>query len=133
MTTRTSTPGQLFAATLRANFGIGTRTGRYGKVFGQRTDLHAAMIEAIENAVQYPGYYSAEKTEILHAAWGAALSYRKHYDGYRIDGVLRAQISQMSAYQFAAMLGRMVDANIMTTGDGERFFAEMVRESRAAA
>jgi hypothetical protein len=132
MTPRTASTGQILAATLRSTFGIGTRTGRYGKIFGHRVDLHAEMIEAIENAVQYPGYYSTEKTETLHAAWGAALSYRKHYDGSRIDGVLRAQISQMSAYQFAALLGRMVDANVMTTGAGEQFFADMAREMRAA-
>jgi hypothetical protein len=128
MTTRATTTGQTLAAALRANFGIGTRTRRYGQVFGQRTDLHDAMVEAIENAVQYPGYYSAEKTEILRSAWGAALSYRKHYDGYRMDSVLRLRISQLTAYQFAALLGRMVDAGVQTTGGGELFFADMAHE-----
>lgn len=128
MTDRTA--GQVLAATLRQNFGIGTRTRRYGKVFGNRTDLHAEMIGAIENAVQLPGYYGPEKTAVLRTAWGAAMSYRKHVGGYRIDGTLAQHINGLSAYQFAALLGRMVDADVATTGDGEMFFDAMAREIR---
>lgn len=126
--TQNPTAGQIFADTIRKSFGVGTRTRRYGKLFGHRTDLHNAMIEAIENAVQLPGYYNAERTEIYRAAWGAAMSYRKHVNGYRIDGVLAQQINAMSAYRFAALLGRMIDAGVTTTGDGERFFQDMARE-----
>jgi hypothetical protein len=133
MTTKTSTAGQTLADTLRANFRIGTRTSRYGKIFGHRTDLHDAMIEAIENAVTLPGYYSPEKTDAFRAAWGAAMSYRKHVGGYRIDGTLAFHINSLTAYQFAALLGRMVDAGVTTTGDGETFFANMAREIRTAA
>jgi hypothetical protein len=133
MTTATvtcKTAGQILADALRRMFRIGTRTGRYGKVFGHRADLHIEMIEQIENAVTLPGYHNAERTEILRAAWGAALSYHKHYDGHRMDSVLRWRISEMSAYQFAALLGRMVDAGVTTTGDGELFFAAMARKIR---
>ncbi len=130
-TVTTQSAGQILAAELRRMLRIGTRTGRYGKVFGVRSDLHAEMIETIENAVTLPGYHNTERTEILRAAWGAVLSYRKHYDGHRMDSVLRWKISEMSAYQFAALLGRMVDAGITTTGDGETFFAAMAREIRA--
>lgn len=129
--TDTRTAGQALADTLRHGFRIGTRTKRYGRIFGHRVDLHAEMVEAIENAVQFPGYYGPEKTAILHAAWGAAMSYRKHYDGHRMDAVLRRRISEMSAYQFAALLGRMVDAGISNVGEGEQFFAAMAREVRA--
>lgn len=125
----TQTAGQILAATLRASFHIGTRTGRFGKIFGARVDLHTAMVESIVNAVQYAGYYSPEKTEILRAGWGAAMSYSKHVQGYRISGDLAYRINSMSAYQFAALLGRMVDAGVTCTGDGERFFAEMRRAS----
>jgi hypothetical protein len=59
------------------------------------------------------------------------MSYRKHYDGYRMDPALRRHISEMSAWQFAALLGRMVDAGVANTGDGERFFAAMAREHLA--
>lgn len=129
--TTTQSAGQILAATLRRNFRIGARTGRYGKVFGTRTDLHNEMVEAIEHAVQLPGYYGPERTEILRAAWGAAMSYRKHVNGYRIDGMLAMHINGLTAYQFAALLGRMVDAGVTTTGDGELFFAAMAREIKA--
>jgi len=39
----------------------------------------------------------------------------------------------MSAWQFAALLGEMVDAGVTCTGDGERFFADMNRTNRQAA
>jgi hypothetical protein len=131
MPVQTKTAGQLLAAALRQNFRVGTRTGRYGAISGERLDLHDAMVEAIENATQLPGYYSPEKTEILRVAWGAAMSYRKHVGGYRVDGLLAQHINGLSAYQFAALLGRMVDASVTTTGDGERFFDSMAREIRA--
>lgn len=128
--TTSKSTGQILADTLRSNFGIGTRTRRYGKVFGHRADLHTQMIEAIENAVQYPGYYGPEKTAVLRTAWGAAMSYRKHVQGHRIDGSLAFHINSLSAYQFAALLGRIADAGVETTGDGERFFDAMAREIR---
>lgn len=128
--TRTDTAGAVLAATLRKSFRIGTRTGRFGKVFGHRADLHLAMIEAIECATWYPGYYDPERTEILGRGYGATMAYRKHVQGHRIDAVLAFRISTMSAYQFAALLGRMVDAGVATTGDGERFFAAMAHETR---
>lgn len=127
------TAGKVLAATLRRMFGVGTRTGRYGKIFGVRSDLHVEMVEAIEKAVTLPGYYSAERTETLRTAWGSIMSYRKHYAGHRMDPVLRWHISKLSAYQFAALLGRMVDAGVTTTGDGETFFADMAREIRSSS
>ena len=39
----------------------------------------------------------------------------------------------MSAWNFAALLGQMVDAGVTCTGDGERFFADMARTMRSAA
>lgn len=127
----TKSAGQILADTLRQNFRIGTRTGRYGKVFGNRTDLHTAMIEAIECAVWYRGYFSVEKTAALSTAYGAAMAYRKHVGGHRIDGMLALHISCLSAYQFAALLGRMVDAGVTNTGEGEIFFDAMTRDIRA--
>jgi hypothetical protein len=128
----TATAGQTLADTLRNSFHIGTRTGRYGKVFGQRTDLHIAMIESIENAVQYPGYYGPERTAILRTAYAATISYRKHVGGYRVDPLAALHINGLSAYQFAALLGAMVDAGVSNTGEGEAFFARMAREQYAA-
>ncbi len=123
--------GRLVADELRATFRIGTRTRRYGTIFGHRADLHHAMIEAIETAAWYPGYYDERRTEIYARAYGTAMSYRKHVQGHRIDGVLAMRIHALSAYRFAALLGEMVDADVTTTGDGERFFARMARDIRS--
>jgi hypothetical protein len=131
MTTQTSkTAGQTLTAELMKNFGAGTRTRRYGKVFGRRVDLHKEMIEAITNAVQLPGFYGPERTEVYRLAWGAALSYGKHVEGCRIDGMLAKHINSLSAYQFAKLLGQMVDAGVGNVGEGERFFAEMASLAR---
>lgn len=123
MTTTQSTAGQALTATLRRYFSLGTRTRRYRK----GTDLHAEMIEAIELAAQYPGYYVERTQDALSAGFGTALAYGKHVCGYRISGTLAQRINDMSPWQFAGLLGQMVDAGVETTGAGERFFSEMGR------
>ena len=118
--------GQELTATLRRYFSVGPRSHRYR----DGSDLHRDMVRALFNAAWYPGYYVPETQDALHAGFGAALAYDKHVGGYRIDGTLRARISAMSPWHFAAMLGGMVDAGVTCTGDGERFFAAMAREGR---
>jgi hypothetical protein len=125
----TQTEGQALAAALRRYFSVGTRTRRYRTRDGYRMDLHVEMVEAIRNAAQYPGYFSEATTAALRPGFGAALSYGKHVGGYRIDCTLRRRISEMTAWQFSALLGQMVDAGVTCTGDGERFFAQMRRAS----
>jgi hypothetical protein len=125
----TMTAGQELTATLRRYFSVGSRTRRYRKGL----DLHGQMIEALMTAAQYPGYFTGRTQDALHAGFGTALAYRKHVNGYRIDGVLRQHITSLSPWNFAALLGQMVDAGVETTGDGERFFSEMAREMRATA
>ena len=85
------------------------------------------MIEAIELAAQYPGYYVERTQDALRLGFGAALSYDKHVRGCRIDGQLARRISEMTPWHFAALLGQMVDAGVENTGAGERFFSEMTR------
>lgn len=134
MTTTQNTAGQELTATLRRYFSIGARSRRYRTDrYGCRRDLHADMIEGIMNAAQYPGYYVQATQDALRAGFGTALAYDKHVNGYRIDGTLRYTITTMSPWQFAALLGQMVDAGVECTGDGERFFAEMNRTMRQAA
>lgn len=122
--TATKTRGQELALTLRRHFRIGTRTRRYRNGI----DLHEVILEALANATHYPGYYTGETHRVFTSAWAVYCSYRKHVDGYRIDGRLRYKISLMSAWAFTALLGEMVDAGVETVGDGERFFAEMARQ-----
>jgi hypothetical protein len=122
-----ATDGQVLTAALRRYFSVGPRSRRYRK----GTDLHAAMIEALYCAAQYPGYYCPGTQEAFRPGFGAALSYSKHVGGYRIPGTLARVISEMSPWHFAAMLGQMVDAGVTCTGDGERFFAGMARDQAA--
>lgn len=134
MTTTQNTAGQELAATLRRYFHIGartrhTRTDRYGC----RQNLHHDMIEALHFAAQYPGYYSERIEAAFRPGFGAALAYDKHVSGYRIDGMLRLAITSMSPWNFAGLLGEMVDAGVTCTGEGERFFADMNRTTRLAA
>jgi hypothetical protein len=130
-----TTAGQNLTATLRRYFSVGSRTRRYRKSrWGSHfDDLHADMIEAIRQAAVYPGSFVPATNDALRAGFGAAMSYDKHVGGYRIDGTLRQRISEMTAWQFAALLGEMVDAGVTCTGDGERFFSEMTRTLRSAA
>lgn len=127
------TKGQALTVALRRYFSIGTRTRRYRKSpWGKHLDdLHKDMIEALITAAQYPGSYAETTNDALSAGFGAALSYGKHVEGYRIDGVLARHISEMSAWQFSALLGQMLDAGVTCTGDGERFFSALARKVKA--
>ena len=125
---------ETLAAELRRYFSIGTQTRRYraDRDYG-RCGLHQNIIAAIMNAARYPGYYVERTQDALHAGYGAALAYEKHVRGYRIDGTLARHISEMSPWQFANLLGRMVDAGVTCTGDGERFFTRMARDLHAVS
>ena len=80
------------------------------------------MLDAIRNSVQYPGYYNEATTEALRPGYGVALSWDKHVTGGRVMPLLAYRLSQMTPYQFAAYLGRMVDAGITNVGEAETFF-----------
>jgi hypothetical protein len=122
------TQGQELTATLRRYFSLGTRTRRFRTdKYGCRQDLHAEMIEALTRAATMPGYFSERTENALRAGFGVAQSYDKHVGGYRVSGVLRFRITSMSAWQFSAMLGEMVDAGVTNCGAGERFFSQMAK------
>ena len=118
------TAGQNLALALRYYLSVGARTRRYRK----GTDLHQQMIEAVMEAAQLPGAFSANLEAALRPGFGTVLAYEKHVGGYRVSGTLAAKINAMSPWQFATLLGRMVDAGVENTGQGERFFAEMARD-----
>ena len=91
--TTTQTEGQALASALRRYFSVGPRTRRYRTRDGYRQDLHREMVEALMYAAQYPGYYSEATQAALRPGFGAALSYDKHVNGYRIDGTVRQRIT----------------------------------------
>ena len=118
---KAQTPGAALAAELRRYFSVGPRTRRYRTRDGWRQDLHDRMVEAIENAAHYRGYYHEPMQTALREASSVAHSYRKHVEGYRINAEKVAAIHAMTAWQFAAFLGQMVDAGIENVGQGEQF------------
>lgn len=124
-----TTEGQALTAALRRYFSIGTRTRRYRKDgYGDHDrDLHSAMVEAIIYAAQYDSFHATATQQALEGHGAIAHAYVKHVLGHRIDGELARRISEMTPWQFAAMLGDMVDAGVTNTGEGERFFAEMAK------
>jgi hypothetical protein len=125
----TQTAGQALTAELRRYFHIGPRT----RAYRNGLDVKAQMLEAITNALYYPGYYGERTQEILRTAGGAFLSWNKHVEGYRIDGHLAFYLRSLTPYEFAAYLGRMVDAGIETVGQGEYFFQAEARRIRGLA
>ena len=127
------TAGQNLAQALRYYFSVGTRTRRDRRdEFGTVRNLHHAMVEAIVDCAQNPGYFGPNLEGALRPGYGAALSHEKHVQGYRADCTLIRHVNELTPWQFAALLGQMTDAGITNTGQGERFFADMARELRAA-
>lgn len=123
------TKGQQFAKAMRSNLGIGARTRRFRK----GVDLHAEILECIRNATYYPGYYTGERAELFQAAFSAQVSYTKHIAAYRADATVVAHINGLSPWQFCALIGDLVDAEITNVGEGEQFFAEMARSLQPQA
>lgn len=113
-----NTTGSQVAAELRRYLSIGTTTRRWRN----GDDLLVRMVETIEQVAFQPGYHTERTETALHPAAGAAMAYRKHIDGYRVDGTTIAYIKGLSPWRFAGFIGEMVDAGVTNTGDGERFF-----------
>jgi hypothetical protein len=128
-----TTSGQLLTAELRRFFRIGTRTRRHRESpFGGTDDLDARMVEEIKLSATIPGPGGPDDA-LLRPGWAAVLSHRVHYLGYRVDPTLRRHVELMTAWQFSALLGRMLDAGATNVGEGERFFRQMARELHQAS
>lgn len=113
--------GSEFAEMVRKNLKMNgrTRNNRGGH------NLKRDIIEAIANAVFYPGYYNEERTALYRAAYPAYCSYIKHVHGGRVAPLVAYEIEMMTPYQFAGFLGEMIDAGVSTVGDGEIYFQNM--------
>jgi len=94
--------------------------------------LKKDILEAIQASNHYPGYYNEERTRLYRAAYPVWMAWRKHVDGYRIDGLLRYRIDQLTPWQFAGLLGEMIDAGVTNTFQGELFFSAL-RDREAIA
>jgi len=120
--------GTEFAEMVRKNLKMNgrTRNNRGGH------NLKRDIIEAIANAVFYPGYYNEERTALYRAAYPVYCSYTKHVMGSRVAPMVAYEIEMMTPYQFAGFLGEMIDAGVTTAFEGEIFFQNM-RKAQVAA
>ncbi len=126
MTTKTA--GQNLTDTLRRIHSVGPRT----RTYRNGENVKDRMLESLENEYLYPGYYQGATQEALREGIRILHIWNKHVRGYRIDGELAYRLSTLTPWQFAAYLGRMVDAGLQTTGDGEYFFQREARQAVAA-
>lgn len=127
--TATKTAGQQFTAHVVKVLSIG------GKTRNRRSSrsIRDEIIETVDTACQYPGYWTPERQDAIRAASTAVAAYRKHIIGQRVDTIVCWYVREgMSPYRFAQLLGRMVDAKISNMAEAEPFFGAMRDEANAA-
>jgi hypothetical protein len=125
----TQTAGQKFTATLTKTLRIGSRTRNRRGVYNLRQEI----VETVQTAATLPGYWTAERQEAMAAGYTAINAYRKHIEGARLDSIVCWYVREhLSPYQFAKLMGRMIDANISTVYQAESFFSSLHAEARAA-
>lgn len=127
-----STKGQIFAREMRSYLRIGARTRRFDNSKWDK-DGHRDILNLIAEANNFPGMRNADSEAIFRTAFAALCSWEKHIDGYRADAMLVSHINGMTPYQFCALLGDMIDAEITNVGQGELFFADMACDFCARA
>jgi hypothetical protein len=130
---KTQTAGQALTAELRKMYSLSSRT-RWGRSNGRaRIVKRDYMLNDIRDAIdQYRGIESAERTAIFDKAHTALAAYGKFVDNYRIDGLLRCEITTTTPWQFTAFLGEMVDSGCTNMAEFEMWFAARTRSLYAA-
>lgn len=133
MTNTGRAAGQDFTAEIRKIFKIGPRTRWYRKdAYGIALD-HAEIVDRVREDRNYRTASDA-RLAIWDGARAMLDAYAKFIEGYRIDGVLRCEITTASAYEFTAYLGRMIDSGCTNMGEFEQWFRdEAVRANTAVA
>jgi hypothetical protein len=119
----TTTAAAEFTATIARYFHINSRTRRYRK----GADMKVEIVEAVQLAATVPGYYSEDTQRALGSAFAAVCGYRKHILGCRINGVTIFKIQEMTPWQFAQMLGDMIDKGVTNVFEAELYFQAMGR------
>lgn len=127
--TATQTAGQKFTATLVKTLHIGSRTRNRRGIYNLREEI----IDTVQTAATLPGYWTAERQQAMAAGYTAINAHRKHIEGARLDSMVCWYVREgMSPYQFAKLLGRLIDANITTVYQAESFFSSLRAEADAA-
>lgn len=121
----TLTPGQLFAHTMRAHLHINSRTRRY-RDFDLHHEISRVIVELTCQGADFG--YSEALIAAVRPAFGAALSYDQHIASRRVGGRVGQYVDNLTPAQFLDLLAEMVDAGIIHTGGGERWFQALNKE-----
>lgn len=113
------TDGQRFAQAMRAHMHINTRTRRY-RDFDLHHEISRVIVELTCHGTDY-GYPDA-LIAAVRPAFAAALSYDQHIASRRVGGRIGQYVDDLTPSQFLDLLAEMVDAGIIHTGGGERWF-----------
>ncbi len=128
MTNTERTAGQALTAEIRKMYQLNARS-RWGAKRACRTVRREYILSDLRDAIgEYRGIESAERTAIIQKAYVALLAYGKFVENYRIDGLLRCQITTTTPAEFAAFLGEMVDSGCTNMAEFEMWFAAKTRE-----
>jgi hypothetical protein len=117
------TAGQNLTAELRTWLRIGPRTRWYRKDRGITLTTDRVIERIWETIALYPGIESEARTAALKPAHAAMCAWFKHVNGYRIDPMVRREITEQSPWKFTEYLGRMVDSGCTNSGQFEVWFA----------
>lgn len=132
MTNTERTAGQALTAEIRKMYQLNSRS-RWGAARRTRTVKREGILRDIRDAIgEYRGIESDDRTAILDRAFVALCAYSKFVENYRIDGLLRCQITTTTPAEFAAFLGEMVDSGATNMAEFEQWFAAKTRELYAA-
>jgi hypothetical protein len=123
------TKGQQFAKDMRHFLSIGTRTRRDRKGL----DLHLEIADWARVAAMEPGTLHASQEATFRPAFDAACSWYKHIKTGRASNIVLEHVNSMSPWQFCALLGQMIDADVRTTSQGGEYFDKMRAELYAQA
>lgn len=115
------TTGAEFVKAITSLRHIGPRTRRYRDSRNMREVMLADVLEAVEA----PFMFSDERSKTLQAGWTAVCAYWKHIDSARMGAEKSARIKDLSPYQFAKFLGRMIDAGISNMYEAELWLADV--------
>ncbi|MBX9392264.1 WYL domain-containing protein [Streptomyces sp. TRM72054] len=123
------TQGQQFAQDMRHFLSIGTRTRRDRKGL----DLHREIADWVRTAAMERGTLDSSQEESFRPAYDAACSWYKWIKLGRASYLVIEHINALSPYQFCALLGDMIDAEVKSTSQGGQYFERMRAELLAQA
>jgi hypothetical protein len=122
------TAGQLFAREIRAYLHIGPRTRRHREgndLYGN--DLHRAIVQTVIEVTTGQWIHPDRIEPAIRPAFGAALSHDRSITSGRSEVLVVAYVNSLSPWDLCALLGEMVDADIIHVGGGERWYSELAQ------